>query len=85
MIYTVHFITNDNSQFEANSYANAVVQAKSKKQAITMASQRPHFGEAFLVMARQHSTGDHARNAMMKAYGHHKGIATVEGLPYGSL
>lgn len=69
MKYLVHFI-NHNSE-----YRNAIEYASSKDEAIKQASYRDHFNEAFLVMAKHHSTPSHARTAMIKKYGHHAGIA----------
>lgn len=74
MIYTVHFIQNDHFE-KGGCYANAAVSAPNKQAAEKAASTRPHFKEAFLVMARHNSTVAHARKAMLKRYGHHRGIA----------
>lgn len=77
MKYLVHFITNEKAQLGENRYANAVITAPTKEQAIKQASFRPHFKEAFLVVVKHHSRIEKVIDAMVAKYGHHNGIHDV--------
>ena len=73
--YIIHFIQNDyNGDDRVGSYANAIEMAQSKEEAINQASTRAHFDESFLVQAHFSSEIVKTKNAMVKKYGHHKGI-----------